>query len=60
MTGKPVIIFNRKDAKGKSFWTPLIEMLGTWCYDGEFVVVEELADLIPTVRKLVTPKVAIA
>ncbi|GAA5116747.1 LOG family protein [Luteolibacter yonseiensis] len=59
MAGKPVIIFNRKDATGKSFWTPLIEMLGTLC-DGEFVVVEELADIIPTVRKLVAPKVALA
>ena len=53
MTGKPVVIFNRKDANGENFWTPLIEMLGTWCYDGEFVVVEELADLIPTVQKLI-------
>ena len=61
MTGKPVIIFNRKDAKGQHFWTPLIEMLGTWCYDGEFVVVDELNDLIPTVQRLVVPpKIAVA
>lgn len=61
MVGKPVVIFNRKDAAGKSFWTPLIEMLGTWCYDGEFVVVEELDDLIPTVKRLVVPaKTAVA
>ncbi|NQW99187.1 LOG family protein [bacterium] len=61
MTGKPVIIFNRKDATGRSFWTPLIEMLGNWCYDGEFCVVDELDDLIPTVQKLVvTPKAAVA
>ncbi len=53
MTGKPVVIFNRKDASGRSFWTPLIEMLGTWCYDGEFVVVEELNELIPTVKRLI-------
>jgi uncharacterized protein (TIGR00730 family) len=52
MTGKPVVIFNRKDVEGRNFWTPLIEMLGTWCYDGEFVVVEELNDLIPAVQKL--------
>jgi len=52
MTGKPVVIFNRKDAQGKNFWTPLIEMLGTWCYDGEFVVVEDLNDLIPAVQKV--------
>jgi uncharacterized protein (TIGR00730 family) len=52
MTGKPVVIFNRKDADGKHFWTPLIEMLGTWCYDGEFVVVDELDELIPTIQKM--------
>ena len=61
MTGKPVIVFNRKDARGQSFWTPLIEMLATWCYDGEFIVVEELADLIPTVQKTIAgPKTAVA
>ena len=61
MTGKPVIIFNRKDATGRHFWTPLIEMLGTWCYDGEFIVVDELSELIPTVQKLVVPpKIAVA
>ena len=61
MIGKPVIIFNRKDAQGQSFWTPLIEMLSIWCYDGEFMVVEELSELIPTVQKLVvTPRNAVA
>jgi predicted Rossmann-fold nucleotide-binding protein len=58
MTGKPVIIFNRKDATGRSFWTPLIEMLGIWCYDGEFCVVDELDELIPTVQKLVVARKA--
>ena len=59
MAGKPVVIFNRKDAAGKSFWVPLIELLGTWCYDAEFVVVNELNELIPTVQKLVlAPKKA--
>lgn len=56
MVGKPVIIFNRKDAKGESFWTPLIELLEKWCYDGEFVVVEELAELVPTVKRLMGTK----
>ena len=55
MAGKPVVIFNRKDAAGQSFWTPLIALLGNWCYDGEFVVVEELNDLIPTVQGLMAP-----
>ena len=58
MTGKPVIIFNRKDAHGEPFWTPLIEMLGPWCYDGEFLVVDELHDLIPSIQKRLPAKVA--
>jgi uncharacterized protein (TIGR00730 family) len=58
MVGKPVVIYNRKDAEGKFFWDPLIELLGTWCYDGEFVVVEALDDLIPTLQNLMqTPPV---
>ncbi len=52
MKGKPVVVFNRKDANGTRFWDPLIGMLKPWCYDSEFVVVEELEDLIPTARKL--------
>ncbi len=52
MAGKPVIVFNRKDANGHAFWTPLIEMLSNWCYDDEFVVVEKLNDLIPMVQNL--------
>ncbi len=53
MIGKPVVIFNRVDAGGLAFWTPLIEMLGTWCYDGEFVVVDQLEQLVPTVKSLI-------
>ena len=52
MEGKPVVVFNRKDANGMRFWTPLIKLLGEWCYDREFIVVEELEDLVPTVKKL--------
>jgi hypothetical protein len=55
MTGKPVVIFNRKDENGEFFWTPLIEMLATWCYDGEFIVVDELHELIPTLQNLIAP-----
>ena len=61
MVNKPVIIFNREDSQGRPFWAPLIKMLGSWCYDGEFIVVDELEKLIPTVRKLIvlpTPAVA--
>ena len=52
MKDKPVIIFNRKDANGVRFWDPLIEMLQPWCSKGEFVVVEELDEIIPTARGL--------
>ena len=54
MKGKPVVIFNRRDAAGVCFWEPLIEMLATWCYDGEFIVVEELGEIIPTAKNLMT------
>lgn len=52
MAGKPVIVFNRRDSSGVRFWTPLIKLLGGWCYDGEFVVVEELGEIIPTIKRL--------
>ena len=60
MENKPVIIFNRKDAQGESFWSPLIEMLTTWCYDGEFTVVDELHELIPAIQSIITsPKTSL-
>lgn len=52
MVGKPVVIYNRLDANGVRFWEPLIEMLSTWCYDGEFVVVNELQEIVPTIKSL--------
>ena len=50
VANKPVIVFNRRDASGVSFWSPLIKLLETWCYDGEFTVVEEFDHLIPTLE----------
>lgn len=50
MKGKPVVVFDRKDAQGRNFWKPLIEMLRPWCDQNEFIVVEKLEDLIPTIR----------
>lgn len=52
ITNKPVVIFNRRDKNGRAFWTPLIEMLGTFCHSDEFVVVDELAELLPTLQNL--------
>ena len=48
---KPVIVYNRRDAAGRPFWDPLIKLLGTWCYDGEFQVVDHLDQLIPAVER---------
>lgn len=52
MAEKPVILFNRKDSNGTRFWTPLIKLLGEWCYERQFVVVDELADIVPTVKRM--------
>lgn len=49
VSNKPVVVFDRVDAQGRSFWTPLIKLLETWCYDGEFSVVSGFDQLIPTV-----------
>lgn len=49
---KPVVVYNRRDSNGNCFWTPLVKLLETWCYDGEFTVVEEFDHLIPTVERL--------
>lgn len=53
MLSKPVIVFDRMDVSGKRFWTPLIKLLEQWCYDEEFVVVKELEEIVPTVRKMI-------
>ena len=53
MADKPVIVFDRLDTGGKRFWTPLIELLKQWCNDGEFIVVNELEDIVPKVRDLI-------
>ena len=50
--GKPVVVYNRVDENGIGFWTPLIKLLETWCYDGEFTVVEDFENLLPTVERL--------
>lgn len=52
MAGKPVIIFDRVDKAGVRFWTPLIDLLVEWCGEGDFTVVSELDDIVPTVKRL--------
>lgn len=49
---KPVVVYNRRDSNGNGFWTPLVKLLETWCYDGEFTVVDDFDLLIPTVENL--------
>jgi hypothetical protein len=57
MRGKPVIIFNRKDAlRSVRFWDKLIDLLEPWCQEDLFVVVDELEELIPTVDRLLAIK----
>jgi uncharacterized protein (TIGR00730 family) len=48
---KPVIVYNRRDASGKGFWSPMVDLLRTWCFDGEFTVVDDFDRLIPTVEQ---------
>lgn len=51
VAGKPVVVFNRLDASGKRFWTPLIEMLQESCGVNSFIVVDDLEQIIPTLEK---------
>lgn len=53
MAGKPVVIYDRMDKAGVRFWTPLIDLLDEWCGEGDFTVVGELDEIVPTVRKLI-------
>jgi uncharacterized protein (TIGR00730 family) len=52
MTGKPVVVFNRLDGNGERFWDPLIAMLEALGTGGMFEIVDELADLVPTVIRM--------
>jgi hypothetical protein len=49
MAGKPVVIFNRKNANGMGFWDPVIAMLGGMSKLGDFAVVEELGEILPAI-----------
>lgn len=50
MAGKPVVLFNRANPAGVRFWDPLIELLGSMCQPGDFVVANELGDILPAIR----------
>jgi len=48
MAGKPVVLFNRRNPAGIGFWDPLIDLLDGLCRPGEFLVVNELEEIVPT------------
>jgi predicted Rossmann-fold nucleotide-binding protein len=50
MHGKPVVVFNRRNAAGVRFWDPLINLLSDLCLPGDFTVANELEDILPALR----------
>ncbi|QJE96756.1 LOG family protein [Luteolibacter luteus] len=57
MAGKPVVLFNRLNPQGVRFWAPLIELLNGLCRPGDFVVAENLDEILPAVRAGMNAKV---
>ena len=57
MAGKPVVLFNRLNPQGVRFWAPLIELLNGLCRPGDFVVAENLDEILPAVRAGMTAKI---
>ncbi len=49
MDGKPVVIFNRRNHTGRGFWDPLIDLLSDMCQPGDFLVANEMEDILPTI-----------
>lgn len=52
MEGKPVIIFNRLMEDGTRFWGPLFPLLDAAGGKGFYTEVSELAEIVPTVTRL--------
>lgn len=50
MEGKPVVIFNRLNESGLSFWDPLIALLRGRCQPGDFVVANRLEEILPAIQ----------
>jgi uncharacterized protein (TIGR00730 family) len=51
MTGKPVVMFNRRNAAGLRFWDPLIDLLSDLCLPGDFTVANEFDDILPAILR---------
>lgn len=49
--GKPIVIYNRKNADGVAFWGPLIRLLADMGMGAPFHVVEELDEIIPLLKE---------
>lgn len=59
MAGKPVILFNRSNIAGLRFWDPLIDLLSGMCEPGEFVVANDLDDILPAVIRGIPERSAV-
>lgn len=59
MAGKPVIIFNRLDARGKRFFGPLIDLLRSMSAPGMFHVVDDLDGILPALKAEMAPGIAL-
>ncbi len=50
MEDKPVVIFNRVDARGRRFWGPLIDLLAALGAPAPHAVVDNLEEILPALR----------
>ena len=49
MTGKPVVIFNRKNEMEIGFWEPLITLMASMCAPDSFAIVDQLDEILPSI-----------
>lgn len=50
MADKPIVVYNRVDAQGRHFWTPLLELLSGMGAPKPFAVVETFSEILPALR----------
>ena len=50
MRGKPIVIFNRLDSNGDRFWEPLVDLLPKFCSSNDYLIVDELDEIIPAIK----------
>jgi uncharacterized protein (TIGR00730 family) len=49
MTGKPVVIFNRKNEMKIGFWEPLITLMASMCAPDSFTIINQLDEILPSI-----------